>query len=658
MGASSEGRPRRRFGGAGAAWVAFGAHVGPAGLAASGCAAAGDGPPVLIDGDGFFDRPFPDDRRRVGGAPDLSDFPLVDAYALLPAYVEEGALLDGFGLTSPLTLRLEGPVPLSALPSPAASMEPGASVSLINVDPRSPRRGQRTPLRWSVTPAATRWQPAGLLSFAPIWGAVLDPGTEYALVLSRAVASPPPGWRPPWAPEGAADPSPDGGPQPGLHHLWAVLFAERAALEEVAYAVTFTTQDPHAELARLALATEAMALAPLDQPIMETFRYMSHSAYEGEVALINWQHGEPPYALEGGAFAFDASGAPVPAGGPRVRFTVSAPQGEAPPDGWPVVLVIHGTGSTHQSFADGRGPSELSAQLAAAGLAGISISLPFHGDRASTGGQDFLSFNVLNPTAGRTNLRQAAAEALHLAWRLAGRTTTLPIARGRGAGGALRLDGRRMAYLGHSHGAQIATMAAPFFPPELGGVVLSGAGGGLAISLVERDAGDFDIQGLVSTLLDFAPDEQLDDLHPIAGLVQLIGEASDPLVYGPLWSARSAAWPTRSMPVLLFEGLEDVYTPPRTAESLAGAARLPPLGVAHARSGALELCGRPTAPLPAAGNVRAWDGEAVSTGLLQYPDHGHFVIFEDEGAQAVYRGFLAGAVDGDPVIAAPPGPAN
>ena len=640
----------------GGATVGLGAALrgGWALLAATACAPLGGGPPVLIDGDGFFDRPFPDDRRRVGGAPDLSDFPLVDDYALLPAYVEEAAQLDGFGLTSPLTLRFDGALPEGALPTPAGSMAKDASLSLINVDPRSPRRGQRTPLRWGITAEATRWQPAGLLSVAPIWGAVLEPGTEYALVLRRSIARPPAGWRPPWSPDGAADPSPDGGPQPGLRHLWAVLFAERADLEDIAYAVTFTTQDPHGELARIALATEAMALGPLDQPVSERFRFSAYSAYEGGVSLVNWQHGEAPYALEEGGFSFDAGGEPIAASGPTVRFTVSVPAGEAPAAGWPVVLVIHGTGSTHQSFANSRDRGELAWQLAEAGLAGISISLPFHGDRATTGGQDFLSFNVLNPTAGRTNLRQAAAEALHLAHRLAGRTTTLQVVDGRAEGTAVRLDGRRMAYLGHSHGAQIATMAAPFFPPEVGGVVLSGAGGGLAISLVERDAGDFDIQGLVKTLLDFTPDEALDDLHPIAGLVQLFGEASDPLVYGPLWSANDSPWPTRPMPVLMFEGLQDIYTPPRSAESLAGAARLPPLGEDHVRTGALKLCGRPTGALPASGNVRAWDGEPLTTGLLQYPAHGHFAIFEDDGAQAIYRGFLAGAVDGAPVIQAHP----
>ncbi|MFT5587584.1 MAG: hypothetical protein ACI9VR_005197, partial [Cognaticolwellia sp.] len=49
----------------------------------------------------------------------------------------------------------------------------------------------------------------------------------------------------------------------------------------------------------------------------------------------------------------------------------------------------------------------------------------------------------------------------------------------------------------------------------------------------------------------------------------------------------------------------------------------------------------------------AWGDQSVSTGLASYKDGGHFVAFEDDQAQDLYRDFLCSAVFDNPTIGLP-----
>jgi hypothetical protein len=196
----------------------------------------------------------------------------------------------------------------------------------------------------------------------------------------------------------------------------------------------------------------------------------------------------------------------------------------------------------------------------------------------------------------------------------------------------------------------MGSIALAYFDPRLRGVVLSGAGGGISLSVVGRDAGDFDIQGLLEDVAGFAPGETLDTFHPIVGLLQLLGEASDPLSYARHWFHAKPRWDAGPTSVLMFEGDADVYTPPDAIEALAAAARVPLLDEAVRTTGALALPSTPTGTTPTSQNTAAWDGTRVSSGLMQFSEGGHFVIFQEDVARDAYVHFLETAMDGTPEL--------
>ncbi|HCH65278.1 MAG TPA: hypothetical protein DFR83_20905, partial [Deltaproteobacteria bacterium] len=554
-------------------------------------------------------------------------------------YALEASSLDGFGLQSPLYVRFEQPLRTGLLPTPERSTRDGSPVFLVDVDPFSPTRGQRVPLAWDYQDTETRWQPSHLLSLAPSWGRPLQAGTQYALVFHRSLVAPPDGFHAVWEPG-----HPDHALYEPLHEL---LFEWRMSTEEVGYAVVFTTQDAPADLARIVHRQRTGLDQPIFPEVVERWhKGNGYSAYAGWTRVPWWQHGEPPYINHGGHFLFTQDDAPILSHLDPVVLGLSVPDGTMPENGWPVVVFVHGTGSGWWTFADGT-TNDVAGPLAAAGMAVASISLPFHGERSVGGSEALMSFNVLNPTAGRTNLRQAAAEAVWLTDLFLDRaqaTTTV-------SGQEIRFDPTRVAYMGHSHGAVMGSIALGYFDPRLRGVVLSGAGGGLSLSVVGRDAGDIDIQGLLEDVAGFAPGETLDTFHPIVGLMQLLSEASDPLSYARHWFRDEPRW-SRGGPtsVLMFEGDEDLYTPPDAIEALAAAAGVPILDEVVRTTGALALPSTATDTTPTEANTNAWDGSAVSSGLMQFEGAGHFVIFQDPAAQQAYVHFLETAMKGTPEV--------
>ena len=199
-------------------------------------------PRPMVDGPGFFDRPFPDDRRRLAGRPDLSGFH-TDEVSLVADYALEAESPDGFGLQSPLYIRFDGDLRTSLLPTPERLHPPR-----IDGIPGGCRPGQSRP----GAPGA------------PILGLSGD---------RDALAAEPACW--PWHPHGGR---PSGRPHstpscfiahcgaarrlcrrsmPGhLDHalyepLHELLFEWRMSSEEVGYAVVFTTQDATTDLARI-----------------------------------------------------------------------------------------------------------------------------------------------------------------------------------------------------------------------------------------------------------------------------------------------------------------------------------------------------------------------------------------------------------------------
>jgi pimeloyl-ACP methyl ester carboxylesterase len=602
------------------------ASIGMLGFAL-GCSNTNQQPDVVMDGEDFFGSPWPEDLRTNNGKPDMSNFPRRGELDLVEQYLVAIEQLDGFGTNAPIYIPLsEEP---TSFPSSADTSTTDGSILLIDIDPNSPERGRIVPVNTHFQIEETQWQRGNLLSIQPVWGFPLRPRTTHALVLTTDFVNRVTDWR----------------ESRDWRDLDATLLQLHVDPEQIAHAVQFTTQDPVGEMAKFkARISNDLTLPPLDQPIRRFHRANGVSGYEGTMWVPMWQHGTKPYLTSGGGFVFDAEGMPVLERWEKVNFSISVPDNmDSPAGGWPVVIYGHGTGGTHRGFVQSGNELSPGAVLAEAGLIGFGISLPLHGDRGTSIDPALVSFNYLNPESARAVFRQGALDQVYLAELL----TTQIHAFEMPDGSVLQTDPDRVAYMGHSHGGLIGAIATPFFGDRLAAVFLSGAGGGLSTTVVSRDAGDFDIQELLQSTLDFGEHDELIESHPIIAMVQTLAETTDPINYAPYWYDREPFWDAGPTSVLMTEGLNDLQTPPDTAEALAAAGMLPLLGpVAHI-STAHRLIGGGSQPTPAQGNQAAWDGSTVSVGLAQYANASHFAIFEDPDAAELYQHFLSTALAGE-----------
>lgn len=599
---------------------------------ADGALPAGGATPMLA-GDGFFDRPFPSEARRSEGTLDWSGFPGEGEVPLLDQYLATANTLDGAGPSAPIWVRFEDAIDATLLPSPEDSLSLDANVLLLDVDPTSPFRGERIPVEIEWFPDGATYLPGNLLAVVPLHGWPMRERTRYALVLRYPLAR---------------------------AHAQDALFAGDASLasaeetlrrldvdpDTVSAIVPFVTQAPTEELARMAATVrDGIGLVPLDQELAFVQDGVTTTAWEGHVVLPDWQSGERPFHNEGGAFVFDAQGTPVVQRWERVRFTIAIPKGEMPADGWPVALYSHGTGGDDRTLlGDGRPDSEATI-LGREGIAVLGVSQPLHGDRAPPGTNAELdSFNFLNIASARTNFRQGALDQVYLAQLLA-MAPRLGTSQGE-----VRLDPSRMVFVGHSQGGLAGALAAPFLRDQLRGAVFSGAGGGLAYTvMLRKDPVDF--AALVAGATRFSEGEVPSPGHPVIGLIQALAEVTDPIHTARGWFAETLPGASGGpLPVLLTEGLLDPYTPSVTAEALAAAGHVPIVGEVAAMSEALRLRENGPDALPARDNASTADGEPITAGLAQFPEDGHFAIYDNRRARSLYKRFAVSVLAGDPVI--------
>ena len=289
------------------------------------------------------------------------------------------------------------------------------------------------------------------------------------------------------------------------------------------------------------------------------------------------------------------------------------------------------------------------ARAAQAGAVMIGFSQPLHGDRATENtNPEFHTFNYFNPESARANFRQGALDIVYLAKVLSGRQHSFEL-----DGDTLLTNPDMTLFMGHSQGGITGAIALPFLTRDhFKGAVLSGAGGGLALSMVYRKQGGLDIEGLITGALEFQSDEVLDEMHPVAAMVQTAGEVTDSHNYSPYWHLRRGTG-GGPIPILMFEGLLDEHTPPITSEALAASGGVPLLQPTSAVSDAARVLGLDDQPTPALGNLTGWDDAPLTAGMAQYPDQNHFAIHNDPDAADLYRDFLASVINGSPEIGAP-----
>lgn len=578
--------------------------------------------------------PFPSDLYQTAdGRLDLRGFPQPNGQGILGTIIETlEAEVRGFGTSATMFLSFDGRVDVTALPqTPAATMAADSTLFVVDIDPQSDEPGRKWPLSWRYDEAPTAFTPAFALRVRFVEGIALRPERLYALVVTTGAAEPAPSFL-----ETIGDTRPDGalGAAWDLHRpLAAWLSANNVS---AATASVFRTQDPVGELfqARDFIQTlDPPELLSIESLGVQQARF---ELFDGVYRAPRFQEGVIPYQNAGeGAIRFDDDGNPIVQGHEDLRFALSIPLGDMPEGGWPLVLYAHGTGGDYQSFIRGT----VASVLARNGLAVLAIDQIHHGtrDNGRCAGQSatcvqILYFNFLVPRAGRDNTRQAALDYVSLL-RFA---KTLDIAAGVSTeGNAARINPERVMFMGHSQGGLNGPLVLAI-EPELRGGMLSGAGSTIAIS-IEQKTEPVNINQLVRAALLLAPADPLDRWHPTLSMLQTFIEASDAVNYGRFWFHEPAEGHLPKS-VFMTVGLLDPFTPPDATFALAASGRVPIIEPVAAPIEALELLDIQPAGLPPyRGNVSGGD---ASAGLAQYPDEGHFVIFDVVSAQQRYARFL------------------
>lgn len=633
------------------------------------------------DGASFWDLPFPHEQRRdPDGTIAVGDFPLpVDNpfLALLEQYRDVVDEADGFGLSSGVSFKFSAALDESTFPAdPAATRLPTASVFLLNIDSHSPNRGLRTPLWIDFRTEGDAYSDDNLLVIMPVPGHPLEKGTLHAAVVTDAVrdlagipvASPSAMQR--LKAETPATPK-EAAMLPLYQALWEQLETkEGIRRERVVTATVFRTADP----TRPMRAVERLIRRRYRRPGIENLRLDSgigepYLTFRGEILVPQFQTGTPPFAERGtGRFVFDDRGQPVVQREERIRVVVRVPRETTDASvrarRWPVVTYLHGT----------CGDANSAPSFAAEGIATVGFDGPLHGVRAGTCTQ---FYHPLFPVGMRDNFRQYAAEALvvHYALRRLRIDPSLvppefnvppfvPLTR------KIRFDPHRRLYMGTSLGATVGPIFASMARHLQGGVVNVG-GGHVALTGI-MTAYLISVQNrFVEVIKTFLGLEEIDVFHPILHALQTGFEAADPVAYANLLATdrrRRDRRRERPLSLLFVHGLQDdLITTPMVA-SLVAAARYPliaptfpnidfPMLPGYSYQEAFDLAGLPTLEAPVSGNMGAWPRVGVGTGgLVQFPDDGHYVLWNNEEANYMHRDFLR-SLAYDPVATIPARPA-
>lgn len=589
----------------------------------------------------FLDTPWPSDLlRRPDGGIDLRSFPNPQNVQTLEEYLQLFQTAEGYASSGALYFRVEGGVDASSLPeSPAASMREDASMFLVEL--AAPTR--RLPIEHRVYTSDTAFLPAGTVAVLPLLGAVVRGPSALVVTRKAKHAS--------GAPLGPSEDMRalltcrplDVEPAPDCTPYERLLRDLGLSVDDVALVQVFTPSDATRglEAAYEWLLDQA---PPTVKDVEKKQERQLYTVYEGVVRLAQFQRGTPPFRNfdgQSGGFVFDDDGNPIVQRHEDVTFVLTVPKGTPPENGWPVVVYGHGTGGDLYSGL-GDTPRAEAHQLARAGYAMLATSEPLHLGRAghAAGSEEIDTFNFLNPLAGRDNWRQSALEKAQLVHSVVNLDLSAEVT----GGAPVTFDETRVSYFGHSQGGIVGAL---FVGVEhrIEGAFLSGAGAGFAPSLIEKTE-PVSLEAVLRTLLSLPSDETMDRFHPVPNLLQVWIEPSEPLNYGRLWRERSG----RRVPHLVASsGLVDPFTPKSTHFGLAGAFGLPIVEPVSERVEVVELLGIGTVAGPASGNLRDRQGRAVTAGMLQYPNDGHFAVYYNPDAQEAYRLFFETLSSGTPV---------
>ncbi len=606
----------------------------------------------------FFDHPWPSDLRLEHGSPRVRGYYNPKNVPIIAQYIDAvDGQLDGFSPAAAGFLRFDAAIDPASLPAnPKLGLEATASVQLIDVDPKSPERGQRKLVSlFFRKEAGVYWLP-NTLAFVPTVGFPLRPRTRYALVVTDALLGE--NGAPVVAGKDLQEVLGLTGP---TDHTTAARQVFEPALAEVQQAgitrdkivhfTAFTTADPTAELFAVADDVAKSFPAPTADP--NAWQHLgdlpTYDEYTGSYGPSpNYQAGKLPFANYGDGGNFNIfNGHPQVVSSFNLRFSLTVPKAAKcpmPAAGYPVALYAHGTGGDYQSYVfDGT-----ARVLAKRCIATMGVDQIFHGARPGApppgspeSSVEVLFFNFENPVAARTNPRQGAIDEVQRKRLFTESMLTVPTAVSTN-GAEIKFDPTRILYFGHSQGG----LSGPMFLAADGaprGGVLSGSSAIFSIALLEKTKPDPSIKQLVSTVflqLNAEEAPELNLFHPAISLAQSIVDVSDTYHYARFlattprdgFAAKSIYMTEGINP----DGIGDSYAPPHGIEAHAIAAGLPlqlpgQYPIVELTYGGVQPVTVP--PEGLSGNIGGGNASGV---LAQWPispgDDGHFVVFDDPDA--------------------------
>ncbi len=628
----------------------------------------------------LYDAPFPsDDLRKSDGTIDVSKVPNPHAIGLID---EALALIArdarGFALAGAVYFRASAALDPATLPDMKASVSSGASVFLVGVDPKQPDYRQRHPVDVAFLADGGPFGDKNLLAALPLQGVPLRPKARYAAVVTRAVHD---AEHRPLAPSPemaalAAGQHPDGLSDAVLAEYTGALkaLAPLVPPSEVAALAVFTTDDPTAGVGLVrddALASHPVS-APLSTPTLSDV-FPTFCVFNTTVNVPDYQSGTPPYDTTGGDWRFDASGKPVFDHMETARVVITVPRSPMPASGWPTTVFVRTGGGGDRPLVD-RGPCDTplytmaevpgtgpALHFAAAGFAGVEIDGPLGGMRNTTmGNEDFLIFNINNPSALRDNVRESAMELTVLAHALPSISFDVSACPGASPSTA-QFDAGRLAIMGHSMGAWVAPLVLSW-EPAYGAGVLSGAGGSYIANVMDKLM-PLAVRPVLQVVLGYTSlGLTLEKHDPVLTLIQWAAEPSDPQVY----DRRIVSEPPKGaspQQILMLQGIVDHYILPSIANATSLAMGLDEAGPAYDATSPeekmlnqtplgslLSYAGRSAITLPASGNVASSGGTHTTAVVVQHPgdaiEDGHEVVFQTDPPKHQYRCFLAGFAAG------------
>ena len=199
-------------------------------------------------------------------------------------------------------------------------------------------------------------------------------------------------------------------------------------------------------------------------------------------------------------------------------------------------------------------------------------------------------------------------------------------------------------FVGHSQGT---TIVSPYLVHEsqLKAAVLSGAGAELVLSILSKTK-PVNIAEFAATIFG---DQNLSRIHPMMGILALLFGPADSVVYADQFVVNQNR---DALPLLMFSGIGDNYTPDPTQEALIRSMGIPLVTpIEKAISGVSQVA-------PPVTDSNIFGSQAgVPAGAVQIrptngtgSDDGHFVMFNYTEATDVLKHFFQTTLAGSPEI--------